>query len=45
MSTEGSKAMTKRDFRATVITATADAKYDNQKNNRLVNEFHQAGGD
>ncbi|MGV0805807.1 hypothetical protein [Mycolicibacterium setense] len=44
VSVEGGKPLQKRDYRATVITATADAMYDNQKNNRLVSEFHRAGG-
>lgn len=44
VSVEGGDPLRKRDFRATVITATADAMYDNAKNNRLVSEFHRAGG-
>jgi|GEM_PF-2465166 len=45
VSTEGGKRLQQRDYRATVITATEDAMYDNQKNNRLVSEFYQAGGE
>lgn len=45
VSVEGRNPLQKRDFRATVITATEDAMYDNQKNNRLVTEFHRAGGE
>ncbi|QDF19742.1 hypothetical protein QEH38_gp10 [Mycobacterium phage LilSpotty] len=45
VSVEGRNPLQKRNFRATVITATADAMYDNQKNNRLVSEFHRAGGE
>ncbi len=44
VSVEGARPLRKRDYRATVITATEDAKYDNAKNNRLVSEFHRAGG-
>ncbi|MCG7610345.1 hypothetical protein [Mycobacterium sp. CnD-18-1] len=44
VSVEGNRKLQKRDYRATVITATDDAKYDNAKNNRLVSEFHRAGG-
>ena len=45
VSVEGDKPLRKRDFRATVITATDDAKYDNGKNNTLVQNLHLAGGD
>lgn len=44
VSVEGSKALRKRDYRATVITATEDAMYDNAKNNTLVENFYLAGG-
>lgn len=44
VSVEGDDPLTKRDYRATVITATEDAMYDNARNNRLVTEFHKAGG-
>lgn len=44
VSVEGDRQLSKRDFRATVITANAEAMADNARNNRLVNEFHQAGG-
>lgn len=45
VSTEGGKRLQKQDYRVTVITATEDAMYDNQKHNRLVTEFYQAGGE
>jgi hypothetical protein len=45
VSVEGSEALQKRDYRATVITATEDAMYDNAKNNTLVANFYLAGGD
>lgn len=45
VSTEGGKRLQKHSFRATVITATEDAMYDNQKNGRLIAEFHRAGGE
>lgn len=45
VSTEGRGKLNRRSFRATVITATEDAMYDNQKNNRLVSELHRAGGE
>lgn len=44
VSVDGAKPLRKRDFRATVITATAEAMRDNQKHNRLVVEFYRAGG-
>lgn len=44
VSVEGDDQLRKRSYRATVITATGDAMRDNQKHNRLVGEFHQAGG-
>lgn len=44
VSVEGKNPLKKRSYRATVITATEDAMYDNQKHDRLVTEFHQAGG-
>jgi len=40
--TEGEKPLRKGDYRATVITVTNSAKYDNAANNRLVNNFHLA---
>lgn len=44
-SVEGSRPLQKRDYRATVITVTEDAKRANAKNNTLVNNFYLAGGD
>lgn len=44
VSVEGSKPLRKHDYRATVITATAQAMRKNAKNNTLVQNFHQAGG-
>lgn len=35
----------KHDLRMTVITATAEAMVDNAKTNRLVANFHLAGGE
>lgn len=40
--TEGEKPLKKGEYRATVITATNPAKYDNATNNRLVSNFHRA---
>lgn len=45
VSTEGDNPLQKRDYRATVITATEDAMYDNAKNDTLLKNFHLAGGD
>jgi hypothetical protein len=42
VSDEGPGALSKRSFRATVITATADAMAKNAANNTLVNNFHLA---
>jgi hypothetical protein len=43
VSVEGSDPLQKRDYRATVITVTDAAKADNAKNNRLIDNFYQAG--
>lgn len=43
VSTEGSDPLQLRDYRATVITVTDGAKADNAKNNRLIDNFYQAG--
>lgn len=45
VSVEGDDPLRKRDYRATVITATEDAMYDNAKHNTLVNNFYLAGSD
>lgn len=45
VSTEGSKPLQKRSYRATVITVTEDAQRANAKNNTLVNNFHLAADD
>lgn len=45
VSVEGDNPLDKRDYRATVITATAEAKAKNAKHNTLVNNFYRAGGD
>lgn len=45
VSTEGGKPLQRRSYRATVITATEDAMYDNAKNQRLISEFYRAGGE
>lgn len=44
VSSEGAKSLGKRSFRATVITATAEAMAKNAKNNTLVNNFNLAAG-
>ena len=44
VSVEGDEPLNKRDYRATVITTDAESMADNAENNRLVREFHQAGG-
>lgn len=44
VSIEGGPALTKRDYRATVITRTNAAKKDNALNNRLIHNFHLAEG-
>lgn len=44
VSVEGDNPLNKRDYSATVITATGDAMYDNQKNNTLVKNFNKAAG-
>lgn len=44
VSVEGSKPLRKHDYRATVITATAQAMSANAKRNTLVKNLHQAGG-
>ncbi len=41
---EGAKLLKHHDYRATVITATNSAKYDNAQHNRLVNNLHLAEG-
>jgi hypothetical protein len=45
VSVEGDQPLTKRDYRATVITATGEAMRDNAKHNTLVKNFYLAGGD
>lgn len=45
VSIQGDKPLTKHDYRATVITASAKAIYHNAKTNALVKLFHLAGGD
>lgn len=45
VSTEGEDPLERRDYSATVITATEDAMYDNAKHNRLINELPAAGGE
>ncbi len=44
VSTEGDQPLTKHSYRATVITADAEAMRDNMKNNTLINNLHHAGG-
>lgn len=45
VSVQGDDPLTKRDYRATVITTTAEAMVDNAKRNTLIQDFHLAGGD
>jgi hypothetical protein len=44
VSAEGDKRLRKRNYRATVITATEDAMYDNAKNQTLIRNLPAAGG-
>jgi len=44
VSTEGDKPLTKHSYRATCITAGAEAILDNAANNTLIKNFHLAGG-
>ena len=45
VSTEGDKPLTKRDYRATCITANWGAIVDNARNGTLVKNFYLAGAD
>lgn len=45
VSTEGDEPLSKHSYRATVITANAEAMRDNAKHNTLVHNFSKAGGD
>lgn len=44
VSTEGDEPLSKHSYRATVITANAEAMRDNLLNNTLINNLHLAGG-
>jgi hypothetical protein len=44
VSTEGDDPLTKHSYRATCITAGAEAIIDNAATNRLIQNFHVAGG-
>lgn len=45
VSVEGPRPLARHDYRATCITANWGAIVDNAKTNRLVQNFHLAGGD
>lgn len=44
VSVEGDDPLDKRDYRATVITANAEAIRADRKHDILLSEFHKAGG-
>lgn len=45
VSVEGDNPLKKNRYRATVITSDGESAFDDQSNERLINNFHLAGGE